>query len=163
MGLALQRHRGFTLIEMMIVVAMLAIFATMALPTYMDRVVRAQVAEGMALTEFAREAVQQSWRRTSRMPADNAAAGLPPAEQIVGNYVSRVDVADGAISITYGQRSNHFLAGKRLTLRPAVVEAYSAVPIAWVCGLAPTPEQMKAKGSNRTNLPAHFLPIDCRA
>lgn len=154
--------RGFTLIELMIVIAILGMMATLALPSYLDRVVRAQVGEGMQLTEFVRQAVQESWRRNGRLPKDNAAAGLPPGDMIVGNYVARVDLEDGAVSITYGQRSNRYLTGKRLTLRPAVVEAHLAVPIAWVCGTASVPERMKVRGADRTDLPPNFMPIDCR-
>lgn len=154
--------RGFTLIELIIVVAILGVMATMSMPTFLDRVARAQVSEGMALSEFARQSVQEAWRRNGRMPQNNAAAGLPPAEMIVGNYVSRVEVEGGAITITYGQRANRFLLGKRLTLRPAVVEAHPSVPVAWVCGLASTPQRMQAHGADRTDLPPTFLPIDCR-
>lgn len=155
--------RGFTLIELMIVIAIIGVLSTLALPSYLDRVVRSQVGEGTQLTEFVRQAVQESWRRSGHMPKNNAAAGLPPPEQIVGNYVTRVEVEDGAISITYGQRSNRFLAGKRLTLRPAVVEAYPTVPIAWVCGSATVPNRMQVRGADRSDLPPHFMPIDCRS
>jgi type IV pilus assembly protein PilA len=154
---------GFTLIELMIVVAILGVLSTLALPTFMDRVARAQVSEGLQVAAFLQEAVQQEWRRAGRLPKDNGVAGLPPATSIVGNHVTRIDVEDGAITITYGQRSNRFLAGKRLTLRPAVVAAYRAVPVAWVCGHAGVPAAMIVKGANRTDVPAQFLPADCRA
>lgn len=154
--------RGFTLIELMIVVAILGIMSTLALPTFVDRVVRAQVQEGIQVAAFVQEAVQQEWRRAGRMPKDNGAGGMPPAVAIVGNYVSRIDVEDGAITITYGQRANAFLAGKRLTLRPAVVESHRVVPVAWVCGAASVPTSMSVKGTNRTSLPPQFLPADCR-
>ena len=158
-----RRSRGFTLIELMIVVAILGIMATMAIPTFLDRVVRAQVSEGVELSSFVRQSVQESWRRNGRMPPNNGAAGLPPADMIVGNYVSSVEVEDGAVTITYGQRSNRFLSGKRLTLRPAVVDVHPAVPIAWVCGRASTPERMQARGTDHTDLQPAFLPIDCRS
>jgi type IV pilus assembly protein PilA len=154
--------RGFTLIEIMVVVAMIGILSTLAIPTYMDRVIRTQVSEGLGLAEFARQAVQESWKRHGRMPLDNAAAGLPEARSIVGNYVTQVEVHEGVVSITFGQRSNRFLAGKRLSLRPAVVKAHPAVPIAWVCGRATVPERMSTQGANLTDLPVNHLPIDCR-
>jgi len=153
---------GFTLIELMIVVAIIGILATMAVPSYQDRVIRAQVSDSLTMVDFARQAVSQQYVRTGTLPRDNSAAGLPPHDRIVGNFVSDVAVKNGSITITYGSLSNKFLAGKKLTLRPAVVKGYSKVPIAWVCGLANVPEKMAAADGNETNLPGQYLPIDCR-
>lgn len=147
----------------MIVIAIIGILATMAVPSYQDRVIRAQVNEGIGLVDFAKQSVAEYYAKNRRMPKDNAAAGLPPSGYIVGNYVSGVAVNDGAILVTFGNRSNKYLSGKRLTIRPAVVEGYSRVPIAWVCGLAGVPEKMRAVGRNETDLPISHLPIECRA
>lgn len=156
-------HRsGFTLIELMIVIAIITILTTMAVPSFQDRVIRTQVGEGLALADFVKQSIAAQYARTQRMPRDNAGAGLPPPERIVGNYVSNVAVRDGSIVITFGQQSNRYLAGKKLSLRPAVVEHYPVVPIAWVCGLAGVPDKMKVIGNNETNLPLPHLPMDCR-
>jgi type IV pilus assembly protein PilA len=96
------------------------------------------------------------------MPADNAAAGLPGAAQIVGNYVSGVAVLDGAVTITFGNRANPGVLGKMLTLRPAVVVTAPVVPIAWVCGHASGPAGMTVLGADATNLPVPYLPLNCR-
>lgn len=96
------------------------------------------------------------------MPRDNAAAGLPPADRIVGNYVAGVTVRDGAIVMTFGNRSNRNISGKKLSLRPALVEGYPSVPLSWVCGVAAAPDKMRVLGPNHTDLPATLLPIDCR-
>src|SRR4051812_16557187 len=114
------KQTGFTLIELMIVIAIIGILSTLAVPSYMDRVIRAQVSEGIALSEFVRQSVQSHYSRHKRMPKDNAAAGVPDGGSIVGNYVSGVQVVEGAVLITFGNRSNKFLAGKKLALRPAV-------------------------------------------
>lgn len=156
------RNRGFTLIELMVVIAIIGIMATMAMPSYQDRIIRTQVTEGQNLAEFARQAVGTHYARTKSLPASNAAAGLPPADQIMGNYVTQLVVEQGALHIRYGNLSNRNLAGKTLTLRPAVVEGYPQVPIAWICGQAAVPEKMKVHGSNATDLPGHFLPLECR-
>jgi type IV pilus assembly protein PilA len=154
--------RGFTLIELMIVIAIIGILATLAVPSYQDRAIRAQVAEGMELAVFAKQAVASFYAKYGKLPKDNAAAGLPPAEHIVGNYVTRLEVANGQIVLTFGNQSNRNLAGQKLGIRPAIVEAYRAVPIAWVCGQAGVPEKMKVTGTNETTLPPVLLPIDCR-
>lgn len=156
------RTSGFTLIELMIVVAIIAIMATMAMPSYQDRVIRAQVGEGLALADFVKQAVAAHRSSIKALPADNAAAALPPAERIVGNHVSSVTVQDGAIHIRFGNLANRNLAGKTLSLRPATVQGYPQVPIAWVCGSAPAPAGMVLAGRNATDLPNVHLPLDCR-
>lgn len=155
-------HRGFTLIELMIVVAIIGILATLALPSYQDRVIRAQVGEASNLAELGRNAVQAFYAKNRRMPRDNGEAGLPEGSNIVGNYVTRVAVAGGAVVVTFGNRVNANIEGKRLTWRPAVMEAHPVVPIAWVCGNATAPAKMKLLGENDTTLANPYLPIDCR-
>ena len=154
--------RGFTLIELMIVVAILGILSTLAMPTYQDRIIRAQVAEGIVLAEFVRQAAEGHRRRHGGFPKDNAAAGLPPADQIVGNHVDAVSLDAGVITIIYGNRSNRNIRGQKLALRPAIVPGHAAVPVAWVCGLASVPQRMAVQGRNTTTLPPTQLPIDCR-
>lgn len=154
--------RGFTLIELMIVVAIIGILTTLAMPTYQDRIIKAQVSEGIVLAEFVRQAVEGHRRRHGAFPKDNAAAGLPPPEQIVGNHVDAVSLDEGVITITYGNRSNRNIRGQKLALRPAVVPGHVVVPVAWVCGLASVPQRMVVQGRNTTTLPPTQLPIDCR-
>jgi type IV pilus assembly protein PilA len=158
----MRKATGFTLIELMIVIAIIGIMATYALPSYQDRVIRAQVSEGLDLAQFARQSVQTYYSKNRRLPKDNASAGLPPADRIVGNYVTGVAVSDGAIVLTFGNRSNRNIAGRKLSLRPAVVEGYPSVPLSWVCGTAAAAETMRVQGPNQTDLPATSLPIDCR-
>jgi type IV pilus assembly protein PilA len=154
---------GFTMVEMMVVVGIVAILALMALPSYQDKFVRDQIIEAMPLADIAKAPVALSWAALHAFPADNAAAGLPVADKIVSNYVSSMSVQSGAIDITYGNRANNLIKGKILTLRPAVVDDAPIVPVAWVCGNASAPEKMTVKGENRTNIPANFLPVNCRS
>ena len=154
--------RGFTLIELMIVIAIIAILATMAVPSFQDRVIRTQVSEGLGLAELAKQAVASQYLKTRTLAKDNVAAGLPPAEYIVGNYVSAITVTDGALAITFGNQANRHLVGKQLSLRPATVDGYPQVPIAWVCGSASVPGKMTVHGVNATSVPALHLPLDCR-
>lgn len=155
--------RGFTLIEVMVVVAIIAILTLIALPGYHTRIVRDQIIEGATLADIVKKPVAASWQSSQSFPADNAAAGLPVAEKIVSTQVSRVTVEDGAIHITYGNKVATSIHGKILTLRPAVVDDAPIVPVSWVCGHASAPEKMSAKGQNRTNIPLEYLPFNCRA
>lgn len=157
------RTHGFTMIELMAVVAVVAVLALIALPSYLDVIVRDQIRTALPLADIAKQPITASWSLEHAFPADNAAAGLPPAEKIVANHVSAVTVEDGAIHITFGNRVNRSIAGKVLTLRPAVVADAPIVPIAWVCGYAEAPDKMTVNGKNLTDIPATLLPVECRA
>jgi len=155
--------RGFTLLEMMVVIGIVAILALMAIPTYQDKFIRDQIAEALPLADIAKPPVALSWAVLQTFPADNAAAGLPVAEKIVNNTIRSVAVQGGAIDITFGNKANKVILGKILTLRPAVVEDAPIVPVTWVCGYATAPEKMTVKGENKTNIPPGYLPIRCRS
>ena len=158
-----RRHTsGFTLVEMMVVIAVIAILALIALPTFTDKLIRDQVAEALPLAALAKPAVESAWRLGQPLPPNNAAAGLPEADKIVNNVVSAVTLQDGAIQISFGNRAHGLLKGKTLSVRPAVVDDTPVVPVTWLCGLAPTPGKMTARGVNRTDVPAGFLPPRCR-
>jgi type IV pilus assembly protein PilA len=157
-----RRRRGFTLIEVMVVVAILAILALLALPTYTDKIIRDQIAEALPLAEIAKRPVTAAWSRGQPLPVDNAAAGLPVPDKIVSTMVTSITVQDGAVHVVFGNRAHGLVKGKTLTLRPAVVEDAPVVPIAWICGKAPVPPKMTARGTDRTDVPAAFLPIRCR-
>jgi len=157
------RTRGFTLVEMMVVVGIVAILALMAIPTYQDKFIRDQVAEALPLADLAKPPVALSWAVLQTFPADNAAAGLPVAEKIVNNFIGSVAIQGGAINITFGNKANRAILGKVLSLRPAVVEDAPIVPVTWVCGYATAPEKMTVKGENKTNIPPGYLPVRCRS
>jgi type IV pilus assembly protein PilA len=154
--------RGFSILEMVIVIGVVATLALMTLPSYLEKTVRDQVTEALPLAELAKPPIGIAWALAQPLPADNAAAGLPPADKIVSNYISGVAVQDGAITMTFGNRASNTLKGKVLTLRPAVVADAPAVPVAWVCGNATVPDKMTVKGVNRTDVPPLFLPLKCR-
>jgi type IV pilus assembly protein PilA len=153
---------GFTLTEMMAVVAVIAILATIALPSLQGRLVREQIAEAVHLADIAKPPIEAAWPATHAMPVDNAAAGLPDADKIVSNVVRSVTVEQGAIQIVFGNHAMAALAGKTLSLRPAVVTDAPVVPVAWVCGDADAPGKMTLFGTNRTDVEKRLLPLNCR-
>ena len=158
----MKRGAGFTLLEMMIVLGIIAVLALLMVPTYHQRSVREQVLEALPLADLAKTPLAQSWSSTRQFPSDNAAANLPPAEKIVSNLVSSVAVEAGAIPVRFGNRASGLLRDKVLTLRAAVVEDAPIVPVAWVCGYAAPPDKMTARGANKTDVPKDYLPARCR-
>ena len=148
--------------EAMLVIAIVAIMATLAVPSYLEKIIRDQVVEALPLADVAKAPIGKAWVTSQAFPEDNAAAGLPAADKIVNYVVSSVSVRSGAIDIAFGNQANGNLKGKILTLRPAVVDDAPVVPITWVCGYAAPPEKMTVKGTNGTDVAARYLPLKCR-
>src|SRR6185437_9809278 len=94
-------QRGFTLIELMIVVAIIAILAAIAIPAYQNYLIRAEVSEGMSLTTAAKESVWEYTSDHGTYPTDNKQAGVVSATSISGKYVSKVTVTNGQIIATF--------------------------------------------------------------
>lgn len=157
-----KRNDGYTLMELLVTMAIIAILATISMPSFLGMFAKNQITEALPLAEIAKKPVASMWAITKSFPVDNAGAGLPAADKIVNNLISSIAVEDGAIHITFGNSANQILKGKILTLRPAIVEDASIVPIIWVCGLAAAPGNMTAKGNNKTDIPAGYLPAKCR-
>ena len=159
-------QQGFTLIELMIVVAIIGILAAIAIPAYQDYTIRAQVSEGMNLASEAKNAVSDFFSQKGRFPANNASAGLPAATSLVGSYVSNMNVAgSGVITLTYGNKVNATIRGQLLDIRPATVNGSRTSPISWVCGRAVAPTNTTAVAvvtTNGTNMLDKFLPSTCR-
>ncbi|MEO8740932.1 MAG: pilin [Casimicrobiaceae bacterium] len=154
---------GMTLIEVAVILAIIGTLALLAIPGMGERIARDQVVAALPLAEIAKPPIALAWLATQVLPADNATAGLPPPSKIISNYVSSVAVDNGAIHITFASSNvNGAIAGKVLTLRPAVVADAPIVPITWVCGNGTWPAGMTIQGENRTNIAAPFLPVNCR-
>ena len=100
------RNNGFTLIELMIVIAMMSILATMALPSFQDRIIRTQVKEAFNLAEVAQDNIADYYKSRKKFPKNNAAAGLPVPEKMIGNYVEGVKVTNGVIEVKLGKGSD---------------------------------------------------------
>lgn len=153
---------GFSAVEMMVVVAIIAILAMIAIPSGIERIIREQISAAIPLADAAKEPAAAQWKALKTLPVDNKEAGLPSPDKVVSNWISALEVSNGVIHMTFGNKANTKLQGKVLSIRPAVIEESQAVPVAWVCGNAKAPANMTLSGENRTNIEVKYLPYICR-
>ena len=139
------RSRGFTLIELMIVVAIIAILAAVAIPAYSTYTIRAQVAEGLSLAEGYKTVLWDYYAQHGSFPASNQAANAPSPSSIQGNYVQSVNIANGVITILYGKKANQAISGQSIELSGASGSSDSLI---WTC--------------KHDTVPMAYLPTSCQ-
>lgn len=154
-------NRGFTLIELMIAVAVVAILATIAIPSNLIHRQRSEVAEALRMTDTIREDVTYYYIKNLSFPSDNSEAGVPEPNLLIGNKVTSIEVEDGAIHITLGNKVTKSLQDKILTLRPAIVIGSPTSPISWLCGSDKPVPGMETIGKNKTDLANSIVPASC--
>ena len=159
----MNKQKAFTLIELMIVIAIIGILSPLAMPTFQSRVIRAQISEAVEISETMKININEYYQKTSQFPSNNTQAGFPEAQYLIGNFFTEIEVVDGAIHVHLGNRINKNVRGKILSFRPAVVENSPKSPIAWSCGYAEAVKGMKEIGINKTNVPPVFLDMGCRS
>lgn len=154
---------GFTLLEVIIVIAIIAILATIALPSQFGRLTQKKLVETIELVEPFKQQIETSFRlNNGSFPEDNHAAGLPEADKIIGNYLRKVEVRDGVMHLILGQKLPNNLHSKIISIRPVFVKDSPASPISWICGYNVVPDGMTAAGTNLTDVDKIFLPGRCR-
>ncbi len=169
---AMNAQKGFTLIELMIVVAIIGILAAIAIPAYQDYTVRSQVTEGLNMAGGVKTAVNDYYTDVGEWPKDIKAAvcGKNATKDCAGgtnidykgNYVSQIDVGNGGVDITYGNKANaDALNTKKLSLIPGTDTAKN---VTWVCGNAAKPDgvTLAANAKNSTDIDAKYLPGSCK-
>jgi type IV pilus assembly protein PilA len=153
-------QKGFTLIELMIVVAIIGILAAIAIPAYQDYTVRSQVTEGMNLASPVETGIAEYFANTGSFPTALSSVGISASP--TGKYVSAVGITAGAIVVTYGLQANSNILNQNLTLTPYTDANNDVI---WVCGLHTVPtgaSNPPGVTPGVTTVPDKYLPQTCR-
>ncbi|EPI0553489.1 pilin [Neisseria gonorrhoeae] len=159
-------QKGFTLIELMIVIAIVGILAAVALPAYQDYTARAQVSEAILLAEGQKSAVTEYYLNHGEWPKDNTSAGVASSSSIKGKYVKSVTVAKGVVTAQMASTGvNKEIQGKKLSLwarrQDGSVKWFCGQPVTRTAGANNNDEVAKA-GADNEKINTKHLPSTCR-
>ena len=156
-----QVQKGFTLIELMIVVAIIGILAAIAIPAYQNYTIRAQVTEGLTLGDGFKTAIAEYYANTGNWPIIGNLAGVSASG---GKYEQVTVGASGVIVITYGGQANKNISGNTLSIMPYINANNDVV---WICGTAATTAAsgtLTTTGGTGSNTVApQYLPTSCHS
>ncbi|NRB41961.1 MAG: pilin [Pseudomonadales bacterium] len=145
----IKNMQAFTLIEMMVVIAIIAILATLAVPLLIPDTTRSQVEESVAKVERYKPLIQTMHqirvglgaKEKELFPLNNAEViGMPDADKIIGNYIEQVVLKDGVITLHFGNNANGTIKGKQLSIRPSYVPGSYDQDLDWSCGYKTIPK-----------------------
>jgi type IV pilus assembly protein PilA len=142
----MKKQQGFTLIELMIVTSVIGILASIAIPSYQDYTVRAQISEGLVLSAAAKVALVEYYVENGKWPENNVKAGLANQNDILGKYVKSVRVNKEVILIMYGNDAHKAIFNKKITL----TAVHNFGVYTWTCESAGL-------------IPNRYLPSACRS
>lgn len=147
---------------MLIVLAIISILLVATIPSNSGKIDQVGVSETIRLMRGYQAQIERYYSMNNVFPADNKAAGIPEASDIVGNYLSAAYLKDGALHLQLGNKIRTDLKDKFVSLRPVFVPLVENTPVSWICGNDTVPAKMIAAGKNRTDVEARSLPITCR-
>jgi len=152
----MQKNHGFTLIELMFVIAIIGILASIAIPDYQNYIKRAKISEAFILATVLTKTIGDYYSYHGRLPKNNQVTDLP--DNLRGQYVKSMQIENGAIHLNFDESLNN----ATLTLRPALIIGYpSPNTLLWVCGYATAIKGTVIFGENKTDLEPKYLPSIC--